>query len=86
MHFLQYVEEHFPQADTRDELVQFLNDAHNSVNVRLGKPSYSIQEHYSMYAPKRKRASAMTSPEFLFIIIILVFVIRSQAFKKFIVS
>lgn len=35
---------------TRSALVSLLNDAHNEVNVRLGKRTYTLEEHTRLFA------------------------------------
>ena len=39
--------------DSRQSMVAFMNDAHNEVNVRLGKRVYSLEEHYRVYRPTK---------------------------------
>ena len=36
---------------TRSSLVALLNDAHNEVNIRLGKRTYTLREHICMFSP-----------------------------------
>lgn len=36
---------------SRDTLVRFLHDAHNEVNLRLGKRVWTLEEHYRAYRP-----------------------------------
>ena len=40
---------------TRKSFVKLLNDAHNEVNVRTGKRTFTLQEHYEVYRPPRPR-------------------------------
>lgn len=81
LHFLDYMNEHFPEAHTREDLVQFLNDAHNSVNARLGKPTFSVQDHYALYAPKRRHTPTMSVAELMLIVAIVTVILRSRSFK-----
>ena len=54
-HFTKYLTEHLRDEDlaTRRAFVAFLNDAHNAVNARLGKRTYTVEEHYRVYATRR---------------------------------
>lgn len=36
---------------TRSEFIALLNDAHNEVNARLGKRTYTLDEHMNAFAP-----------------------------------
>jgi len=40
----------FETLSTKDSVVKLLNDAHNEVNVRLGKRVYTLEEHYDVYS------------------------------------
>jgi hypothetical protein len=42
----------FETLSTKESVVKLLNDAHNEVNVRLGKRVYTLEEHYDVYALK----------------------------------
>lgn len=62
-HFRSYVEANFyPEIATRSALIAFLNDAHNAVNVRRGKPTFSLKKHVHFYtnalqSPMHKHAT-----------------------------
>jgi hypothetical protein len=58
-HFTQLLEAHLDARalETRASLVSFLNDAHNMVNVRLGKREFTLAEHYRVYAMPHPRAT-----------------------------
>lgn len=47
-----------PAFASRNAMVIFMNDAHNEVNVRLGKRTYSLEEHYQVYRPTRRPSSS----------------------------
>ena len=51
-HFKTFLDSHLTDTSlsTRDNLVAFLNDAHNEVNRRTGKPTYTLDQHYAMYS------------------------------------
>ena len=52
-HFLRYLDAHLTAHSlaSRAATIAFLNDAHNDVNVRLGKPVWSIEAHMAAYSP-----------------------------------
>ena len=51
-HFHAYLDTHVrPETfTTRESIVRFLHDAHNDVNLRLGKRVWTLKEHYRVYA------------------------------------
>jgi hypothetical protein len=53
-HMKHYLDEHLDAQSiaSRDEYVTFLNDFHNAVNRRLGKPTWSRDAHCRRYAAK----------------------------------
>lgn len=56
-HFGAYIAEHVTDTtfNTRQEIVIFLNNAHNDVNVRLGKRTWTLDEHNRVYStPSQK--------------------------------
>lgn len=51
-HFQSFLTRHLQTTDafaTRASFVEFMNDAHNEVNARLGKRVYTLEEHYRVY-------------------------------------
>lgn len=40
MDFAKYIENHSPKVESRDELGQWMCEAHNHVNAKLGKPKF----------------------------------------------
>jgi hypothetical protein len=48
-HFLFFLDRNMSRArvSTRDELVRLLNDAHNEVNARNRKRTFTLAEHYA---------------------------------------
>ena len=50
-HFKEYLDTHIDAASfsTRDAIVAFVHDAHNDVNVRLGKRVWTLAEHVEVY-------------------------------------
>lgn len=51
-HFRSYLQAHATDETflSRESIVAFLNDAHNAVNVRLGRPEWSLAAHYAAYS------------------------------------
>jgi hypothetical protein len=51
-HFLHYLEAHLTEdaLKTRAGLVRVVHDAHNDVNLRLGKPLVTLAEDYALYS------------------------------------
>ena len=50
-HFMSFLESHKTRRFRgRQDLVSFLNDAHNDVNTRLGKRTFTLEEHISAYS------------------------------------
>ena len=51
-HFRQFLEENANENTfaTRDTIVRLLHDAHNSVNVRLGKRAWTFEQHVRAYS------------------------------------
>lgn len=51
-HFQEYLNVHIQKDSflTRESTVLFMHRAHNHVNERLGKPQWSLQDHYKAYA------------------------------------
>ena len=80
-HFKEYLEEHYVNAMTREDLVEFLNDMHNSVNVRLGKRAFTLEEHYRAYRPKRRRIPSSTVSETLMILLLAAVILRASGKK-----
>jgi hypothetical protein len=52
-HFEHYLETNPLKVETRGDLVSYLNDAHNSVNKRLGKKTWSYEAHCRAYMRPR---------------------------------
>lgn len=53
-HFETMLHESIPSWNSsalasRTALISFMNDTHNEVNKRLGKRTFTIQEHYDVY-------------------------------------
>lgn len=73
-HFRAYLETHLNEGvlASRQTLVSFLNDAHNSVNLRLGKRVYTLDEHYRAYA--RRRPVLVPVEALLFVGLLAVFI------------
>lgn len=42
---------------SRDALVQLMNDCHNDVNRRLGKPEFTLEQHYAYMATGKKSSA-----------------------------
>ena len=56
-HFRALLAERIPSPtshafDGRGSLVAFMNDAHNDVNERLGKKTFTLEEHMEVYSLK----------------------------------
>lgn len=53
-HFETYLDEHLTPDSLADRAaaVRLLHDAHNAVNVRCGKPVWSLEAHYRLYGPR----------------------------------
>ena len=51
-HFVAYLDAHLDRSSlaTRENVVVFLHEAHNDVNVRLGKRAFTLEEHLRIYA------------------------------------
>ena len=74
-HFQSLLQSSVPTSDatafdSRESLVKFMNDAHNEVNVRLGKRIYTLEEHYRVYRPTKSgiRTQQCTCMGLLFLI------------------
>ena len=57
---------------SRARLVAFLNDAHNEVNVRLGKPVWTLEEHYQVYRRGKAPGSPLSAAIFAGLLIVMV--------------
>ena len=54
----------------RDALVALLNDAHNEVNVRLGKRTYTLEEHTRLFAARPPPPPPLPPAVFLLVVVI----------------
>jgi hypothetical protein len=56
-HFDAFLSEHLRDDTLRTHasVVSFLHDAHNDVNVRLGKRVLTLEEHYHQYSLRERR-------------------------------
>lgn len=72
-HFTQYLDQHLDARalSSRTELVRLLNDAHNSVNRRLGKHTWSLEDHYRVYR-RGKGGNAANDAGGAFVLVLLV--------------
>lgn len=68
-HFLEFLDAKFAngfEVTTRAMAVELMNDAHNSVNIRNGKPTWTLEEHYRgmaiMGAPPPRKTLSMGVP------------------------
>ena len=58
-HFMELLYEEISSIESehltsRKNMVKFMNDTHNSVNLRLGKRVFTLEEHYKVYTPESK--------------------------------
>ena len=65
-HFVQLLNERLTGADSvhlqsRERVTAFLNEAHNDVNRRLGKPSFTLEDHYSVYSKQTPYSNTSSS-------------------------
>jgi hypothetical protein len=51
LHFEEFLRDRLDDAslEGRRGLVEFMNDAHNSVNERLGRHVWTLHQHYAIY-------------------------------------
>jgi len=53
-HFQQLLEATPPVTDSRAALAEWVYDAHNTVNSRIGKPHFTPEQFIKMYSPTIK--------------------------------
>lgn len=61
-HFRHHLDTHLHDESlrTRETFVVFMNDAHNAVNRRLGKPQWTLCAHYAAFQPSIRRSPRCT--------------------------
>ena len=74
-HFMDLLDEEIPTPksehfDSRENMVKFMNDIHNVVNVRLGKRVFTLEEHYRVYRPRQEAPSLNLVHVALFVFVI----------------
>jgi hypothetical protein len=74
-HFMDLLAEEIPSTDSehfdsRENMVEFMNDMHNIVNRRLGKRVFTLSEHYDVYRPRPKGPSINLVHVTIFVVII----------------
>ena len=84
-HFEIYLNEHLktksPSLDSRDNLIDFINTAHNSVNNRLGKKIYSLEECKDRFLSVKSESSPLIS-FLLFISLLTLVILIVKRYKK----
>jgi hypothetical protein len=83
-HFTSYLQENLNEEILagRKSLVRFMNDAHNSVNRRLGKREWSLQKHYKAYGEKG-RAPNSTTASTIVVLLVLSFLLRKRIIASY---
>ncbi len=73
-HFKQYLDANVTTDTfaTREGLVRFLHDAHNDVNTRLGKPTWTYEDHRRLYARPASEKQSTTTTLLLLLILCVV--------------
>ena len=56
---------------TRSCFIRLLNDAHNEVNARLGKRTYTIEEHNHLFAPRAEVPNVYPLEIFLVVLLVI---------------
>ena len=84
-HFETYLNENLktksPSLDSRDNLIEFINTAHNSVNKRLGKKIYSLEECKDRFLSVKPETSPLVS-FLLFISLLTLIILLVKRYKK----
>lgn len=86
--FIKYLNEQLPEKmnsdhfSSRRKLVRFLIDAHNYVNIKLGKRIYSYEEVYKMYTRTPDVKITLQQKFLCIILIITMFVLIYNSFLK----
>ena len=62
-HFKEYLDTHIEASDftTRKSIIAFVHEAHNDVNVRLGKRTWTLHDHMEVYELPVARRSFLTT-------------------------
>ena len=85
-HFLKYLDVHLTTHSlaSRAATVAFLNDAHNDVNARLGKPIWSLDAHMAAYSPavQAHRRALLHNGMFLVGLVVAGMVLHQVQFEK----
>lgn len=55
--------------ESRENIVRLLHEAHNDVNRRTGKRTWSLQEHYRLYSRSPSPEADVSSESLVFVVI-----------------
>ena len=86
--FVKYLNEQLPEKmksdhfSSKHKLIHFLIDAHNYVNLKLGKRVYSYKEVYYMYTKNPDKISTQQIFICIILIITLLILIYTSFFKR----
>lgn len=60
--------------ESRDNIVRLLHEAHNDVNRRTGKRTWTLEEHYRLYSRSPSADMDMSCESLVFVVILIVLV------------
>lgn len=86
-HFKEYLAKHLNDnaLQNRTSMIEFMHDAHNDVNHRLGKRIWTLDEHFQVY---RRRSIPTTSSQattcamVLVVLVLIVVLVGRQRHRK----
>ena len=78
-HFTSYLQENLTEEVLagRKSLVRFMNEAHNTVNRRLGKREWSLQKHYKAYDERGRSPNSIVNSSIV-VLLVLSFLLRKR--------
>ena len=81
LHFQEYVQHtladrHFKR---REEVIEYLNDFHNAVNVRNGKRPFSLKEHMRVYGIRPRIGLVQRATTLIIIFVLLSYLVRGTS-------
>lgn len=74
-HFHKYLDDNISELSfkTKDDVIQFVFDAHNDVNVRLGKAIFRFSDHNAIYTLKHTKKAGDVSTLVIILVVVFIF-------------
>ncbi len=83
-HLKKYLDEHI-RSDTfegKESISRFMNDVHNDVNARLGKPVWSYEENRRLYSRAHSQKSQDVEPLVALVVIVVLLCLIMRKMRK----